>query len=95
MMRSLLSLAVALAIGSCSAPDGSLVPGKHADTLRIGYAVEAPYALVSADGQVTGESPEIARRIAERREHLRILERFGFSAEELPGSATTTGILAP
>jgi len=34
--------------------------------LRIGYAVEAPYAYVDAQGRVTGESPEIARVIAAR-----------------------------
>lgn len=36
------------------------------ETIRIGYAVEAPYAFLSADGQVTGESPEVAKRIAAR-----------------------------
>lgn len=36
------------------------------DTIRIGYAVEAPYAYIGADGRVTGESPEVARRIVER-----------------------------
>lgn len=34
--------------------------------LRVGYAVEAPYALVGAGTEVTGESPETARRIAAR-----------------------------
>lgn len=34
------------------------------DPLRIGYAVEAPYAFLAPNGEVTGESPEIARRIA-------------------------------
>jgi len=34
--------------------------------LKIGYAVEAPYAFVAADGRVTGESPEIARVVADR-----------------------------
>lgn len=34
------------------------------DTLRIGYAVEAPYAFVREDGEVSGEGPEIARVVA-------------------------------
>lgn len=34
--------------------------------LRVGYAVEAPYAFVTPEGRVTGEGPEIARIIAER-----------------------------
>lgn len=36
------------------------------DVLRIGYAVEAPYAFLADDGQVTGESPVVAREIAKR-----------------------------
>ncbi|MGF7129662.1 polar amino acid transport system substrate-binding protein [Paraburkholderia sp. EB58] len=31
--------------------------------VRIGYANEAPFAYTTPDGQVTGESPEIARKI--------------------------------
>lgn len=34
--------------------------------LRIGYAIEAPYAFLTPEGRVTGESPEIAREIAAR-----------------------------
>lgn len=30
----------------------------------MGFAVEAPYAYMDEDGRVTGESPEIARRVA-------------------------------
>lgn len=36
------------------------------DSLRIGYAVEAPYAYVLDNGTVTGEAPEVARVIAGR-----------------------------
>ena len=35
-------------------------------TVRVGYAIEAPYAFVDAAGRVTGEGPEIAREIAKR-----------------------------
>lgn len=35
-------------------------------TLRIGYAIEAPYAFVDPTGRVTGEGPEIAREVAAR-----------------------------
>jgi polar amino acid transport system substrate-binding protein len=34
------------------------------ERLRIGYAVEAPYAFLTPEGEPTGESLEIARRIA-------------------------------
>jgi polar amino acid transport system substrate-binding protein len=33
--------------------------------LRVGYAVEAPYAFVDADGEVTGESAQTARHVAQ------------------------------
>lgn len=37
-----------------------------AGVLRVGYAVEAPYAFLTADGVPTGEGPESARQIAQR-----------------------------
>lgn len=37
-----------------------------AGVLRVGYAVEAPYAFLIADGVPTGEGPESARQIAQR-----------------------------
>lgn len=40
-----------------SASDASAVP------LRVGYAVEPPYAYLDASGQVQGESPEILRAL--------------------------------
>lgn len=52
--------------------DGSLNRVRSSGVLRVGYAVEAPYAWVTADGNVTGESPESARRIAARLGGLRI-----------------------
>ena len=47
---------------------GDDVPGqmKPDRVLRIGYAVEAPYAFLKPDGRVSGEGPEIARVIAAR-----------------------------
>ena len=41
-------------------------PAVRMDVLRIGYAVEAPYAFLDADLEVTGESPETARLVAQR-----------------------------
>lgn len=35
-------------------------------TVRIGYALEAPYAFCDPAGQVTGESPEVARMVWQR-----------------------------
>lgn len=35
-------------------------------TIRIGYAIEAPYAFRDRNGRVTGESPEVARAVLAR-----------------------------
>lgn len=44
-------------------PDPSLQRIVAAGVVRIGYAVEAPYAFVDSDGEVRGEAPETARLI--------------------------------
>lgn len=43
-----------------------LAKARRTGVIRIGYAVEAPYAFLTSEGQVTGESPEVARVIAAR-----------------------------
>ncbi|MBL9027045.1 MAG: transporter substrate-binding domain-containing protein [Myxococcales bacterium] len=44
--------------------DDSLERVRDGGVLRIGYAVEAPYAFVDAQGEVSGEGPSIARHVA-------------------------------
>jgi len=44
----------------------ALARARQTGVIRIGYAVEAPYAFLSPEGQVTGEAPAIARVIASR-----------------------------
>jgi polar amino acid transport system substrate-binding protein len=34
------------------------------DLLRIGFAIEAPYAFLKPGGEISGQAPEIAKRIA-------------------------------
>lgn len=46
--------------------DGSLQRAREAERFRVGYAVEAPFAFVDGTGRVTGEAPEVARRVAAR-----------------------------
>lgn len=46
--------------------DQSLERIRQADTIRIGYAVEAPFAFLLPGDLVTGESPELARAIVQR-----------------------------
>ncbi len=63
-------LAVFAAAGAAlwlnGAGDGSLERVRRQGVLRVGYAVEAPYALVAPDGRITGESAELARLIVAR-----------------------------
>jgi polar amino acid transport system substrate-binding protein len=48
--------------------DHSLDHLKKAGVIRVGYAVEAPYAFLTPDGKVTGESPELAKWIVAKLE---------------------------
>lgn len=48
------------------ARDRSLDDLRRAGVVRVGYAVVAPYAFVAPGARVTGESPEVARVVAER-----------------------------
>jgi len=60
----LLVLALTSALSACG--DTSLGRVRESGELRIGYAVEPPYAWVQPDGHVDGEAPAIARAIAAR-----------------------------
>lgn len=44
----------------------TLARARSEGVIRIGYAVEAPYAFLSARGEPTGESVELARIVARR-----------------------------
>lgn len=69
LLMLLLSAALLLALAWLALgrePDRSLESLRERGVLRVGYAVEAPYALVGPGAEVTGESPETARRIAAR-----------------------------
>lgn len=46
--------------------NGTLARAQREGVIRIGYAVEPPYAFLDATGKVTGEFPEVARVITAR-----------------------------
>jgi polar amino acid transport system substrate-binding protein len=46
--------------------DASLQRIRGSQVLRVGYAVEAPFAMVQGAGRVAGAFPEVARQLAER-----------------------------
>jgi polar amino acid transport system substrate-binding protein len=68
--------------------DHSLERYRAAGVIRVGYAVEAPYAFLKTGGEVTGESPEVAKRIIMRL-GIRDIEwrqaEFGALISELEG----------
>lgn len=52
--------------------------------IRVGFANEAPYGFATADGRLTGESPEVAKAV---------LDRMGI--DEVDGVLTEFGSLIP
>lgn len=66
LLGGLLLLAGAVAAWQNLGGDDSLRRVREAGVLRVGYAIEAPYADLDASGRVSGESPETARQIAAR-----------------------------
>lgn len=43
--------------------DYSLMEHKKSGVIRVGYAVEAPFAFIRSGGNITGEAPEIAKKV--------------------------------
>lgn len=69
LMLTLLALIMAMVAGPkvyIESQDQSLDHARNEGGLRIGYAVEAPYAFVDEEGEVTGVEPAIAREVARR-----------------------------
>lgn len=69
-MKRVLIGAVALLLAGLgldrgATPDSGL-GSRYPQGLRLGYAVEAPYAFVDRTGRVTGAIPELAREVARR-----------------------------
>lgn len=60
-------VALPLIAWSLPNPDStSIEPFQQGQPLRVGYAIEAPFAMVDDTGQVTGESPEIVRAVTSK-----------------------------
>lgn len=69
---ALLTLGLYLGAGRWwGAAEVQRTPGVPA-VLRVGYAVEAPYALIDAQGEVDGESPGLARLVVQQWPGVRI-----------------------
>jgi polar amino acid transport system substrate-binding protein len=56
-------LVFALVWSSLAPADRSLANLQTSGVIRIGYAVEAPHAFVTPGGEVTGQSPELAKLV--------------------------------
>ena len=66
LLLALAALAAGVVAWVAGSGDEALERVRETGVIRIGYAVEAPYARVGPDGRVTGASPELARLVAER-----------------------------
>lgn len=67
--RLLIGCAALASIGFASITQAdTLEKIKDSSSVRIGYANETPFAYTALDGSVTGESPEIVRKVFERME---------------------------
>lgn len=78
-------LCAGLFIAFLSGQDDSLDRARR-QGLVVGYAVEAPFALIKPNGEVGGEAPEIARRLAPALGIAKVIFRqsqFGNLIEEL------------
>jgi polar amino acid transport system substrate-binding protein len=79
-------LVLAFAWGRLAPADRSLTAVQTAGVIRVGYAVEAPHAFVTPGGEITGQSPELAKLVAVKlgigRIEWRIVE-FGALISEL------------
>jgi polar amino acid transport system substrate-binding protein len=62
-MLGALCLAVGLAAAAAANAETTLQRIQRTGEVRIGYANETPFAYTTPDGTVTGESPEIAKKI--------------------------------
>lgn len=65
--RLLIGCAALASIGFASLTQADTLEDiKDSSSVRIGYANETPFAYTALDGSVTGESPEIVRKVFER-----------------------------
>lgn len=74
-------------ITACGGTQGSgdlLASLRDAGTIKVGFANEAPYGFRNSEGKLTGEAPEVARKV---------LNRLGIP--ELEGVLTDFGSLIP
>jgi polar amino acid transport system substrate-binding protein len=67
-----------------AAAQSTLEQAREQGFIRVGFANEAPYGYATPDGQLTGESPEVAKAV---------LERIGIP--EVDGVLTEFGSLIP
>lgn len=90
MKKVILFLIIILTIGSLiviyNDKDNSLTKIQEADTIRIGYSIEAPFSFITNDGKVTGlstmEAKEITKRLGIKNIEWRLME-FGSLINEL------------
>ncbi len=78
-------IALMCSTSSCSrTEEPTLARAKREGVIRVGFANDVPYAYIDAGGRLTGEAPEVARRV---------LANMGI--DEIEGTYTEFGSLIP
>jgi polar amino acid transport system substrate-binding protein len=57
---------VSLAVADMASAASTLETARKNGYIRVGFANEAPFGFATPDGQLTGESPEVARAVLKR-----------------------------
>jgi polar amino acid transport system substrate-binding protein len=82
--RWLLAAAAVLASSAQASAQSVLETARQNGYIRVGFANEAPFGFATPDGQLTGESPEVAKAV---------LKRLGIA--QVDGVLTEFGSLIP
>lgn len=84
LLKGLVALGAVTALVGTAAAQSTLERAREQGFIRVGFANEAPYGFATPAGELTGESPEVAKEI---------LSRMGI--EEVDGVLTEFGSLIP
>jgi len=66
LLTTCLASAVFFLLSCSSSPETTLERAKRLGVVRVGYSNDVPFAYINRQGRLTGEAPEIARKILAR-----------------------------
>ena len=90
---ALIALAL-ITVGTAAQAQGTFERIKKDLVVRIGFANEAPWSFAQSDGTIAGADYELAKTLGGP-EHLKILEKYSISPNEIPIGVTTESLCKP